>query len=155
MKCPYCFTENNIGKQKCGKCGAFLLHGTKVTEEYTDFLIKNGIIGSLDELMQLKNITVSCRCDDGLGLPPGLEISIEVPLYYTEREIISIVKQKGVCPQLSDVFFRIDEFHDGIKESHIRSGRTVLAEAVSENLMRLELHMIVSTRQAMLAAANA
>lgn len=151
MKCPFCFTENNRGKLKCDKCGAFLLHGTKVSDNYIDYLIERGIIGSIEDLLQLRDITVSCRCDDGVSLPPGLEIDIELPLYYNESDIIHAVKEKGVCRNIENEYFEIDEFHDRMEGRPEGVGNAVLAEAIADNLMKLQLHLMVSTRQASLS----
>ena len=148
MKCPFCLTENPADEYKCRACGGFLLHATKVQERYIDKLLENRVMESYDDLMQLRQIVVSCRCDDGVGLPPGLEVEIEVPLYYTEQDIIETLKQKGVCPELENRYFRIDEFHDG-RLKLLNLGTTVLAEAVSDNLMKLVLHSMVFTRKAM------
>lgn len=153
MKCPFCLTENTEGNYSCSNCHAFLLHGKKLSQAHVDYLLENGYIDSFDDLMQLKTIVVSCRCDDGVGLPPGVEMEIEVPLYYNEREIISVIQQKGVRPDVDDVFFHIDEFHDDHHHHPNGLGAMVLAEAMADNLQKLMLHVMVNTRHFMMSRA--
>lgn len=149
MKCPFCLTENTEGKYTCEHCRAFLLHRNKLSQKYVDYMIENGSIESFEDLFQLKNISVSCRCDDGVGLPPGLELEIELPFYYNEQEIISTIQQKGVRPDVDESFFRIDEFYDSSRKHPAELGPMVLAEAIAENSQKLMLHVMVFTRRFM------
>ena len=153
MKCPFCLTENKEETRRCTNCDAVLLHRKKLSRGYIDSLLEKGCIESRDELMQIKTIQVFCRCDDGMGLPPGLEVEIEVPLYYNEGEIIALIQQKGVRPDMNAAFFRIDEFHDDPGKGADPEGSMVLAEAIADNLQKLMLHVVVNTHRFMLSQA--
>lgn len=159
-KCPVCGFETRNDDLFCIECGLPFFEHDKKGRALLEYLLKNNMISSPEDIEKTVEFEVEIGSDDGLLRTRQIEGNLVCPLYYTEKDVLEAALRAKMISK-TDFHYIMNfvsyEYRSSAEKKDFprkkSCGEYVLAEA-AELLASKKLHITYARRAEMVSRAG-